>query len=521
MESLLGLSIRRLSNFINKNSRNNLKERWKERLICPISGQIFYDPHIARDGRTYEQDELLRWFEIKKVSPLTGDPLDTDTIPNLDMKANVDIFLTEYPEEKTNVYQPETSYGVLYEKINNFIIEGEFDELIKYKEYDLLRLISTDHIASDLEQPICLFAILLQDCKDENIIMHILDNSLDLNVFRESDKKTPLHFACSMSTVNIVKRMIKLGANPEAATVNNWTPIFDAIYFNNLDVVNYLLEIGVDLSIKDNLGFTPVFLALDRLSQSSADKIAEDIIIKMLKSDVDLEVATNDQKRLIHFACMFSNKAVISYLLAKNVNVAVFDRYKTSPLHIASSNVSITSDIYARLVVPTIINARDDYGRTALHYACINNHIEKSSYLIKQKAALDIFDSNGMTPLHLACMPVMKFDQFATTSSSQQLIVSNLEIVKLLINSGADPELYDPKNNIRVINVAAQHSERKVIEYLLDRNINLLTSADTQGTEVTEAHDFIKFNYNLDNLSKCELIRTMISIKEYQKFWKN
>ena len=49
-------------------------------------------------------------------------------------------------------------------------------------------------------------------------------------------------------------------------------------------------------------------------------------------------------------------------------------------------------------------NWQNEYGgRTALHWACYNNHHQTLTILINSNANINIKDSNKDTPLHYAC----------------------------------------------------------------------------------------------------------------------
>ncbi|CAF1302099.1 unnamed protein product [Rotaria sordida] len=45
-------------------------------LTCPITLQIFRDPVIAADGRTYERAAIVQWITEHGTSPVTREPLD-------------------------------------------------------------------------------------------------------------------------------------------------------------------------------------------------------------------------------------------------------------------------------------------------------------------------------------------------------------------------------------------------------------------------------------------------------------
>jgi len=58
-----------------------------EEFICPITGELFYDPVIAADQHTYEKTAISAWLTSKDTSPLTDAKLDNkDLIPNIVIK---------------------------------------------------------------------------------------------------------------------------------------------------------------------------------------------------------------------------------------------------------------------------------------------------------------------------------------------------------------------------------------------------------------------------------------------------
>ena len=50
-----------------------------------------------------------------------------------------------------------------------------------------------------------------------------------------------------------------------------------------------------------------------------------------------------------------------------------------------------------------LVKAYSNLGKTALHFAAMNNHVESIKLLINNGADLEAEDSQGCTALHLAC----------------------------------------------------------------------------------------------------------------------
>ena len=68
-------------------------ERWKD-FMCPISGEIMTDPVIAKDGHTYERNNIAKWFLERLSSPLTNQNLTSaELTPNHTLKKVIADFL--------------------------------------------------------------------------------------------------------------------------------------------------------------------------------------------------------------------------------------------------------------------------------------------------------------------------------------------------------------------------------------------------------------------------------------------
>jgi len=64
-----------------------LKNEIPKEMLCPITGELFWEPVIAADGQTYEKLAIESWLTSSDVSPLLDTKLENkDVIPNLVLK---------------------------------------------------------------------------------------------------------------------------------------------------------------------------------------------------------------------------------------------------------------------------------------------------------------------------------------------------------------------------------------------------------------------------------------------------
>ena len=142
---------------------------------------------------------------------------------------------------------------------------------------------------------------------------------LDLQLSDYYDEK-PIHTACESGTFEMVKFLVKNGADLESETNDNRRPIHfvfqrdddgddDLLLF---EIFKFLADKGADLESKDDRHCTPLHLACQYESVATIEFL--------VKSGVNLEVTSHSGWRPIHVVCYYSSKIeTIKYILDQNV----------------------------------------------------------------------------------------------------------------------------------------------------------------------------------------------------------
>jgi protein phosphatase 1 regulatory inhibitor subunit 16B len=137
---------------------------------------------------------------------------------------------------------------------------------------------------------------------------------------------------------------------------------------------------------------------------------------KLVEADVDLNAKMYRGRTLMHYAVMLNKKSMIKLFIKNGVNP----------------------------------NIADDDFYTPLHLAISKKYYHAARELLKHKVDINAGAEFEQTPLHIA------------------VISGNIDLVKLLLDYGADNLMIDEKSNYP-IDYAIDEKDIKMIHYLLTK----------------------------------------------------
>jgi len=71
--------------------KKQMPDKVSNDLVCPLSGNLFFDPVMTCDGQTFERKAIELWFKAASISPISHQKLDNkNLIPNFIVKKMVD-----------------------------------------------------------------------------------------------------------------------------------------------------------------------------------------------------------------------------------------------------------------------------------------------------------------------------------------------------------------------------------------------------------------------------------------------
>lgn len=288
-------------------------------------------------------------------------------------------------------------------------------------------------------------------------------------VIRNAQGATPLHRAAELSSFEACSVLLSMSANPKATTDVGATPLhLVASYVTNpttpvAKVIDLLLDHGVDVDARDEMGYTP----LHRAAKNGSPRA----FAALLKRGADPSARANDGVTPLHLAakCRSENSTAIAVLLMK-------------------TRQSMVHDI-------------DNIGTTALHQAAMGGSAKMVDLLLKHGAHVRAVDYSGAEPLHYATQTGLKgpanaieklVEHGACLAAKTHLgetalhwaaRASSEEACKKLLEYGADPLDLTSKGDapIHLVANSCEDNAGVIIKMLAERNVNV-NSFNMEGT---------------------------------------
>uniref|UniRef100_A0A8B9DWC7 Ankyrin repeat and KH domain containing 1 n=1 Tax=Anser cygnoides TaxID=8845 RepID=A0A8B9DWC7_ANSCY len=285
-----------------------------------------------------------------------------------------------------------------------------------------------------------------------------LGNGKDLRANFFSAGNTALTYACAGGFVDIVKVLLKAGANIEDHNENGHTPLMEAASAGHVEVARVLLEYGAGINTHSN-EFKESALTL------ACYKGHLDMVRFLLEAGADQEHKTDEMHTALMEACMDGHVEVARLLLDSGAQVNMPADSFESPLTLAACGGHVE---LAALLIERGANLEEvnDEGYTPLMEAAREGHEEMVALLLAQGANINAqTEETQETALTLACCGGFS------------------EVADFLIKAGADIEL----GCSTPLMEAAQEGHLELVKYLLAAGANVHATTATGDTALTYA----------------------------------
>jgi ankyrin repeat protein len=235
---------------------------------------------------------------------------------------------------------------------------------------------------------------------DRAAVQSLLAQKVDVNV-RQGDGSTALHWAAYRDDVEIARLLIKAGADVKAKTrIDDFTPLLLAAKNGNAAMVELLLKAGADPNTATGTGATALMLAAASGKTEAVKQLVDH------GANVNAKDITNEQTALM-FAAAVNSAPAIKLLAEHGADVNAVSKV-LEPRHLDGKE---TKESWLG-------------GLTALHLAAREGHTDAVRELIAAKADINVVAASDKTSV-----------------MTLSIINGHLDIAKLLLDHGADPNL--------------------------------------------------------------------------------
>ena len=303
----------------------------------------------------------------------------------------------------------------------------------------------------------------------------LLEKHPDALDARDKDGMTPLAGAALGGELEIVKMLLKKGADPMIRDQRKQLPYHHAAQSGDEDVLALLLDLGIDVDDRAETGDTALIIAASHRKASAVELLIgkgadvnatnktgwssllfavihgnKYLVNLLLEKGADPDVATENGIRPLHSAASFGRTRIASLLLEAGADPEAENNEGETPLSWALNRNSIGT---ARLLIDAgaDVTHRNKYGITALHNAVQRGTLPIAGLFLDHGANIDAKDDRGWSPLTYAAF-------------------SGAEAVKFLLDRGAALDMDggpDTPPHLTPIHAAATHGGPECVKLFL------------------------------------------------------
>jgi uncharacterized protein len=276
----------------------------------------------------------------------------------------------------------------------------------------------------------------------------LANKSADVNG-AEADGSTPLLWAAHSNDAELVVRLLKAGAKPNARNQLGSTPLEEAAFNANTEAIQALLAAGADPNAAGADGQTPLMLVARTANVAAAKLLLE-------KGANPNAKETQRGQTALMWAAANSQGSMMRELLAHGADVdTASDTDLMTPLVsgepraqprppggetalLFAAREGCMDCVRALRERGAKLDLADPEGVTPLITAVFNAHFDVAKYLVDQGANVNQWDWWGRTPLYLA----VDYNTLPHGGRADQPSLDDtlpIDLIRLLLEKGANP----------------------------------------------------------------------------------
>ena len=241
--------------------------------------------------------------------------------------------------------------------------------------------------------------------KDDTEVCDLLTSQLCDPNAQDKAGNTPLHYATWLQSKGLVEVLLNCQyCCPCIPNYNGSTPLHVAAEVEDVRLAELLLSHrDCDVNVQDRDGTTALHTAMANLSSTSSCLLVQTFLSHKL---LNPNIQDCNGNTPLHLAVIKGNYTAFEHILKnQQTNPNIINNDHSSALHIGLSENS-TDEFMEALINHSQcnLNLQDVNDNTGLHLAIEKCKSHIANMLINKKCDLTIPNSDGSTPLHIACI---------------------------------------------------------------------------------------------------------------------
>ncbi len=275
----------------------------------------------------------------------------------------------------------------------------------------------------------------LLEAKEFEIVEILLDNGANINAF-DLWNDTLLTETLNAGNLSLAKYLIKRGSNLSFKSNDEKRQL---LRIRSTEGANFLIERGVNFDVELNCGDTPLYDAIFRNNL--------ELIKVFLKAGVSINRKNKNGKTALMEACWFDRLEILKYFIENGAETNSRDDDDKSVMEYAAKS----KDCGKYLVEKGIFEQENlETKYKCIKIACENKRVEFFKALIDNKVDLKIFDKFLHNPLQLAS------------------IAGHKDIVNLLITEGKVDVNHRNQVDETALALAKSKDKTEIVELLVE-----------------------------------------------------
>ena len=298
---------------------------------------------------------------------------------------------------------------------------------------------------------------------------------------------------------NIIKYLLtKKGNEVNKMTHDGRTYIFWAAYKNNLEMMKYLKDIGANMNIVDNHGYSLLNFA------ATTGQLNTELYDFCIKNGSDLYKEKNHSgaNALLLVTPHIKDISLINYFTSKGIDMKTTDSNGNGIFNYAAKagNIPLMNYLLKQGISYKKLNKQGENAMILASRGIRNktNSLKSFQYLESLGISPNIISKNGITPLHAISYRVKDIEIFqyflskgvdinqkddkGSTPFMNAALTNGLNVVKLLQNYVKDINHKNKKGN-SALSFAIQRNSIDIINYLIELRADVSVK-DTRGNNL-------------------------------------